>query len=137
MEFDPEAVIRTPSGLPGFPAERAFLLVQLDGQYPLVYLQSITTPSLCFPALPVAVASSSYQIELAEEDRRILGLSTRPAIGRDVLCLSLLAAEEDGRPTVNLLAPVVVDIRTRTALQCINGTGGYSLRHPLDLGAAA
>ena len=137
IEFPDETVIHTPAGIPGFAGERAFLLIQLPGQYPLVYLQSMLTPGLCFPALPVRVASAHYQLEIGDEDREILGVGRWPSIGREVLCLGLLAAHDDGPPTVNLAAPVVIHLKSRTAAQCVNVAGPYDLRQALEPGAPA
>ena len=41
-----------PDGLPGFPAEIAFLPIEIPEQLPLLYIQSLRTPDLCFIALP-------------------------------------------------------------------------------------
>ncbi|MDZ4797991.1 MAG: flagellar assembly protein FliW [Bryobacteraceae bacterium] len=137
MEYTEDAVIRTPLGLPGFESETGFLLIQLPGQYPLVYLQSLQSPDLCFPALPVRVADADYQLEVNDEDSGVLGVSTRPGIGSDVLCLALLAAEETGTATANLKAPLVVRIGTRIGVQCLNSAGDYLCRHPLEEGVPA
>jgi len=55
-----------------------------------------------------------------------LGLnSTRqPRIGDDVLCLSVLSIRETG-PTANLLAPIVVNLRNRKAVQAVAPESDY------------
>jgi flagellar assembly factor FliW len=132
MVYTENEVILTPLGIPGYGSETGFLLIQLPGQYPLVYLQSLRTPDLCFPALPVLVADPAYELQISEEDGAVLGTSNRPRIGSDVLCLALLAAEENGATTANLMAPLVVHIATRTGVQCLNGGGKYLCRQPLE-----
>lgn len=132
MAYTEDAVIRTPQGVPGFESEPGFLLIQLPGQYPLVYLQSMQSPDLCFPALPVRVADPAYELEISDEDSRVLGTSTQPKIGHDVLCLALLAAEESNSTTANLMAPLVVHIGTRVGVQCLNAAADYLCRHPLE-----
>lgn len=127
-----DSVVHTPQGIPGFESETGFLLVQLPGQYPLVYLQSIQSPDLCFPALPVRVADAAYELEISDEDCGVLGTSNRPAIGSDVLCLALLAAEENDSATANLMAPIVVNLRARIGVQCLNSAGNYLCRHRLE-----
>jgi flagellar assembly factor FliW len=132
MEYSDDAVIRTPLGFPAFERETGFLLVQLPGQYPLVYLQSVTSPDVCFPAVPVRVADPDYRLELGEDDSRMLGVGTRPLIGEEVLCLALLAGGEKGGPTANLLAPVVVHIASKIGVQCVNAAGEYDCRQSFD-----
>lgn len=137
MDYTEDEVILTPLGIPGYVSETDFLLIQLPGQYPLVYLQSLRTPDLCFPALPVRVADPAYELQISEEDSAVLGTSNRPRIGSDVLCLALLAAEEDGTTTANLMAPLVVRIGTRTGVQCLNAGGKYLCRQTLEEAVSA
>ena len=137
VEYSEDAVIRAPEGIPGFPDDTEYLLIQLPAQHPLVYLQSVQTPQLCFQALPVRVAHPGYQLEIGDEDARLLGVAARPAIGREVLCLALLAADNTGGVTANLMAPVVIHISSRMAAQCLNTAGSYACRHPLDEVTAA
>lgn len=125
-----DAVIHMPQGLPGFESETGFVALQVDGQYPLVYLQSTRTPDLCFVALPVLSVDGAYLLKLREEDSEILGLDLAPRIGRDVLCLTLIAIEGH-EATANLLAPVVINLTSRIAAQCVNMRGCYSDRHSL------
>lgn len=139
LHYAEDAVIQTPDGLPGFEEETRFVLVQLPDQHPLVYIQSGTRPELCFLALPILTIDAGYQLELAPEDAAVIGTSQAPAIGQDVLCLALITTHPDGA-TANLLAPLVVNLHSRIAAQCINAAGGYSHRHPLEAaekGAAA
>jgi flagellar assembly factor FliW len=133
IAWSADATIRMPLGLPGFEHETAFLLIQLPGQHPLVYLQSMQTPEICFPALPVRVAEPAYELEIGDEDSRVLGVGSRPRIGSEVLCLALLAADEKLGTTANLMAPVVIEIGSRCAVQCVNLARGYLCRHPLGV----
>jgi flagellar assembly factor FliW len=114
----------------GFENESGFVLIHRPELYPLVYLQSVTTRDLCFLALPVLVVESAYDLRLTAEDATLIGVPERPGIGNDVLCLALLTVHTGG-PTANLLAPVVVNLKTRAALQCITAGTAYSHQHAL------
>jgi flagellar assembly factor FliW len=76
---------------------------------------------------------------MASEDVRALGLEKgrQPAIGRDVLCLTILSLEENASPTVNLLAPIVININTLRGRQAIQTDSRYSHREVLPLRGAA
>jgi flagellar assembly factor FliW len=67
---------------------------------------------------------------MSAEDIRLLGLWRAPRIGEDVLCLAVLSIRPEG-PTANLLAPVVVNLRNRLAVQAVAPDSEYSHRHPL------
>lgn len=128
QEYSEDSVVRMPCGIPGFPTVTEFLVLQLPDQYPLVYLQSISSPEICFIALPVLTIDNEYDLQLAEEDDRLLEMGSRPRIGQDALCIALIAADEFGA-TANLLAPVVINLRTNVGAQCINASAGYSHQH--------
>jgi flagellar assembly factor FliW len=56
---------------------------------------------------------------------------SQPKIGSDVFCLTILSVAEDRPPTVNLLAPLVVNPATNRGVQAIQVESGYSHQHEL------
>jgi len=80
---------------------------------------------LCFLALPVRSIDPGYETALAAEDRDVVGSGER-------LELALLSAGRDGSLSANLLAPVVIDLATRRAVQAVRVDTKYSHRHPLN-----
>ncbi len=133
LDYDENSVLIFPDGLPAFEQETRFLLVEQASNKPLVFLQSLRTPELCFPTLPVQAVTADYRLKLTPEELQTLGLEAggQPEIGRDVLCLAIISLEENTAPTANLLAPVVLNLRNMRCLQSIQGDYGYALRHPL------
>ncbi len=108
-------------------------LSRQDSQ-PLLFMQSVLTPDLCFMVLPVLAVAPHYQLVLDEECRAELQLPPvgEPRIGEDILCGVIVCARGDHEPpTVNLLAPVVVSLRDRIGAQIIQTQFGYSHRHAL------
>lgn len=128
-EFQDIDTISFPAAIPGFPGETRFVLLHRPAEYPLVYLQSIATADLCFLALPVFAIDNRYKLQISPDDARLIGTATEPAVGSEALCLALVSVWESG-PTANLFAPLVVNLATRSAAQCINCID-YSHRHPL------
>jgi flagellar assembly factor FliW len=133
MDYEENSVVEFPSGLPGFEDERRFVAIEQPDAKPLVFLQSLSRPSLCFLTLPVLVVDPQYELAMTGEDLRALELpeDRRPQIGAEVLCLAILSLTENQPPTANLLAPVVVNLRTRRALQAVRPDSTYSHQHPL------
>jgi flagellar assembly factor FliW len=129
-EYEPESLIRMARGLIGFEHDNQFVLIQIPEQFPLVYLQSILTRDLCFLGLPVLTVVRDYKLVLSREDATTIEVPQEPALGADVLCLILITTGPEG-PTGNLLAPIVMNLRTRMAAQCINAAEGYSVQHSL------
>jgi flagellar assembly factor FliW len=94
---------------------------------PLIYLQSLEDPALCFITMPILAADPGYRLKVSREDLGRLGLNSgrQPRIGDDVLCLTVLSIRETG-PTANLLAPIVVNLRNRKAVQAVAPESDYS-----------
>jgi flagellar assembly factor FliW len=134
LEYDGPAAVEFREGLPGFEKETQFLLIERPDLRPLVFMQSLATPGLCFMTLPVFTVATDYRLEIAEPDRSALDLPAKPVIGRDVACLVIANLREDGTVTVNLLAPLVVDLKTRRAVQSILSGSGYSHEYEVPAG---
>jgi flagellar assembly factor FliW len=133
LEYSNESIFDFPSGLPGFEDQIAFLFVDQPKTRPLVFMQSLLNPSLCFLALPVLVVDPAYRLSLSPEDLTALGLEpgSTPRIGSDIGCFVLLNVAENSPPTVNLMSPVVISLKCRKGIQAIPSASDYSLRHPL------
>ena len=124
LEYSEDAALLFPRGLPGFETARRFVLLDAAELAPLVHLQSLEIGGLCFLALPVRSIDPDYETALTGEDHEVLG-------GGPTLDLALLSADRDGSLSANLLAPVVIDLATRRAVQAVRGDTRYSPRHPL------
>jgi len=134
----PESELEFPCGLPGFEDRRRFVAVRFEESDPLIFLQSVEDPGLCFITLPVLAVDPQYHLRVSSEDLGHLGMpaARQPQIGKDVLCLAVLSIRESG-PTANLLAPVVINLRNRKAVQAVAPESDYSHQHVLQPQEAA
>jgi flagellar assembly factor FliW len=135
VEYSPHAVFEFPTGMPGFENEHDFVFLERPATHPLMFMQSVSSPEVCFILLPVLAADPNYRLRLAEEDLAALRLPAgrQPRIGKDVLCAVLVCAggEERPDPTANLLAPILVNLKLQIGIQAIQTQSEYSYRHPL------
>jgi flagellar assembly factor FliW len=138
LDYSDGTVFHFPQGLPGFERERAFLFLRQPQTEPLLFLQSLVDPNLCFILLPILVADTNYRVVLDVEDRVALRLPPgRPLrIGEDILCAAIVnpGDGESAGPTANLLAPVVVNLKAQIGIQVIQEGTEYSHRHPIAAG---
>lgn len=134
-ECDVDSIYTFPAGVPGFEDQHSFCFLTMPGSEPLLFMQSTSTQNLCFVMLPILVVDPDYKVALAGEELAMLELSPgrTPQIGRDILCAALVCSGAGAQPTVNLMAPIVVNLKTKTGIQMIHGESGYSHRHPLRL----
>ena len=133
LEFADDAMLHFPGGIPGFEEEKSFVLIEQPGTHPLVFMQSAASVELCFAALPVGTIVPQYRLRLESEESAQLALPAgqRPEIGKGLLCLALLTFGETECPSANLMAPIVVNLANRKAIQSIQSESGYSPQHPL------
>jgi len=128
MDYDEQAALHFKRGLFGFEAETRFLPIEQPALRPLVFLQSLVTPELCFISVPVFVVDQEYCLTLNPEDLEAVGLpADRPVqIGTDVLCLAIVCIQQGGPTTANLLAPVVVNRQNSEAIQAVSLNRKYT-----------
>jgi flagellar assembly factor FliW len=138
LEYTDDLVYSFADGLPGFEEERAFVFLRQPDTEPLIFMQSLERPQLCFILLPVLAACPGYGLQLSAEDLEKLQLPAdrAPRLGEDILAGALVCTAEETGPTVNLLAPIVLNLKARQGLQAIQCDTPYSHRQPLFEGEA-
>lgn len=132
VHYEPDSELQFPGGLPGFDERTRFVAVRFVDSDPLVYLQSLEDPALCFITMPVLAVDPLYQLKVSADDLDRIGLpvSRQPKIGNEVFCLTVLSIRETG-PTANLLAPIVINLKTRKAVQAIAPESDYPHQYEL------
>lgn len=133
LEYDSSKVLQFPAGLPGFDGHNFFAVVEKPELSPIVFLQSLNSPELCFMAAPVAAIDPDYPLTLSSDDRERLALDpAEPTVTQaGVISLALLSAPQNGQLTANLLAPVVINLNNRLAVQAVRTDRRYSHQHPI------
>jgi flagellar assembly factor FliW len=127
LMIEPELVELTVSGgLAGFPLSDRYALVEVPAS-PLFLLRSLDVAGLEFVVVPPAVFFPGYAPEIDDASAARLGLDD----AEDALLLVVLTVTDDVRTTTaNLLAPVVLNQRTRVAAQVVL-VEDWPLRAPL------
>jgi flagellar assembly factor FliW len=133
LQYGDDSVYHFPAGLPGFEDHRSFVLVQRPDMHPLAFLQSLDRPEICFIGMPVYAIQKDYDLRLNDQELADLGFApaSEPRIGSDLLCLALIALQENSATTANLRAPVVISLASNRGIQSIQDVDDYSHRHPI------
>ncbi|WP_425058505.1 Flagellar assembly factor FliW [Sporomusa carbonis] len=128
IEIADNDIIRFPHGLPGFSEEKAFAFLPYQPDSPFAFLQSATDPDLTFVIVEPFAFFKDYTFRLDEEFVAELGLSddNPPRIFNIVRI-----PEKAEEMTANLLAPIIVNWKTRTAIQIVLEKSPYTVRHRL------
>jgi flagellar assembly factor FliW len=134
LAYGEEAVFEFPRGLPAFEEEQRFVLIEMPEHATLVFLQSLRQPELCFLAFPILVADREYRLAVSREDLEALDLDggRQPTLGSEVLVLALVSLQDGFSATANLMAPIVLNLKTLRGLQAIRQDNLYSHQHPIQ-----
>jgi flagellar assembly factor FliW len=121
--------VNFPAGLPGLPAELTrFEIIALAQEAPFFFLQSRQDYQTGFILVNPFALFPDYEFDLPEEDARALGIE-RPEKAAVFCIVNAGRGLQDA--TVNLLAPVVLNVASGNAAQVVLNDGRYSIRHPL------
>ncbi len=114
--------------MPGFPAHRSFALVRLDDAGVLTELRSLSDDDLRFLVVPSAAFRPDYAPVVSDDVVADLDITA----ATDVLVLLVVtAAASLAETTVNLMAPILVNLRTNAAMQVVLDDPSYDVRAPL------
>ncbi|NGQ95632.1 flagellar assembly protein FliW [Brevibacillus sp. SYP-B805] len=114
-------------GLPGFHEYHFFQLQQPEPGSPYFVLTSLDNPSIELGAIDPFHFFPSYEFTLSEYDK------DRMRIGEEssIIIVNIVTLHPDGLVTVNLKAPVVINLENRMAKQIILNEEKYPIRQPL------
>jgi flagellar assembly factor FliW len=128
LQVREDRIITFPEGLPGFPGQRRFVLVDLQEDSPLKFLQSVDDPDLAFLVAEPLTFFPDYRVLVQPEDLAPIALDA-PERG---MVVAIVSVPEDFREaTVNLRAPVVINPERSLARQVILEREDYGIRTPL------
>jgi len=134
LNLEKAAILSFPQGLPGFETERQFAAIQIPGQHPLIYLQSVATPDLCLLTFPVNAIDSNYRLHVSAEDRDTLELPATEILDTtaNLLALAIVSVEQGAGATANMAAPLVVNLKTNLVLQAVQPDHSLLYNFPLN-----
>ena len=125
IELEDGKAIVFPRGLIGFPEARRYVLLERGSRGPVAWLQSLDTPELAFPVVDAAKIDGAYP------DPAPAKLAHEAGISESQLAVLVVVAAENGKGLVaNLLAPLVVDLESRSGAQVVLDPRKYSATAP-------
>jgi flagellar assembly factor FliW len=121
-------VIAFPWGLPGFPQLRRFLVLSVAGQERFIWLQSLDEIKVALPLCDPWSLFADYEAPLPLYAQQSLTLQAPDDFCTLCVCVVGKGAAE---MTINLLAPIVINLKTRVGRQITLENQRYSVRTPM------
>lgn len=128
IEVDDSALISMPEGMIGMDERRSFCVIDHQPESVFKWLQSTNVPDLAFLVIDPSDVVADYEIVLSDWDVDFLQL--KDASEAVVMATVTIDAETETINT-NLLAPVVINARTRLGRQVILDSDRYVVKHEI------
>lgn len=127
-EFKEEDIISFKKGLPGFESLKQFILFPLEENHIFSILHSIEDESIGLVVVSPFDVIKDYEIKL--EDNLLERLKIQEP--SEVMLLNVVTANSKVENiTVNLKAPIVINIKAGLGEQFIVDREDYKIKHPL------
>ena len=93
------------------------------------WLQSVEDMELAFPVTLCSFFGIDYQFDIPDEEAEKLGIKT----AEDVLVLNIanIPSTNPEGATINMLAPVVINLANKKAMQIVLKNTDFEVRHKL------
>lgn len=133
VEIEDKQAICFEHGMPGFEQLKTFVLLPIEPGLPFSYLQSLEEAEVAFLLTDPFIFYPTYDIQLSDsviDELRIVD-------EKDVQVWAVVTMKEDIRSaTMNLLAPIVINMKEASGRQIILQNTEYVTKHLLTAGQA-
>ncbi len=129
IDIDENRIINMPAGMPGFKDKKRYAIIQKKQTEPFSFYQSLDDQELGFILIDPLLIMSDYKIDKKELSRIVPW-----DIEKDEILYFVTLTIPKGKPsrmTANLLAPLVISITRKEAVQLILYDTSYSYQHPI------
>ncbi len=128
IEIDDAKIISFHKGIPGLEDKKKFTLIRHEQTKPINWLQAVDDAYICLPVVEPFGLVPDYVFDISDDDIADLCLKERS----DLHVVSVVVIPEDiTKMTVNLAAPILINIRENLGKQIIIDRKDYQIRHPI------
>ncbi len=128
LEVEERSVLSMRRGLLGFESFHRYILIQDGENSAFRWLQCVDSPSLAFVVVDPMQWFPHYNVVLSDEDVAALDIRDPDEAG---ICAIVTLSPHLEEMTVNLLGPVVMNVRNGRAEQVVLDDPRYSTKHRL------
>lgn len=125
VEIDAKDIIQFPKGIIGFPDDHGFVLIRTTNAQAVGWLQSVSNPGLALPVVSAHVLTPQYPDVDIESYAQAAGLGNNL---EELAVVVVLNAQPSVPATVNLVAPIIVNVTTRVGAQVLLDGSRFTTR---------
>lgn len=127
VEIDDKSVIAFPNGIPGFEDQHRFVMMRCQQTEPIQWMQSVDNEYIVVPVINPFLLREEYHIEVNDEELAVIETTEEEDIV--VLCIMVLP-ENLQDMTMNLMAPIIINIKKMLGRQVVMDRGEMPLKFP-------
>lgn len=115
-EIAPDSIITFADGILGFESLKRYAIILSDVCEPIQWLQSVDDPMVSLPIINPFLIVPEYELDVDDSELTSIG---QPTV-EDILVVNIMVLPEDiKKTTVNLSAPILINVRTRQGRQIV------------------
>jgi len=130
IEYAKENVVYFEEGLIGIAEKKRFILIEKEDFKPFSYLQSVDDGSFILVVINPMLVIKEYSFQIHRDDLDAIGLTEDDTEKFSLLAVVIMSRSLEN-VTVNLKAPIVINIVTKQAKQVILQNDDYGVEEPL------
>lgn len=127
IEYIDDDVVTFPEGLIGFADFRSFVLLSHKPESPFRWLQSVDEAAVAFLVVDPTAYVENYAPEISDTEARALQLNE--ATVHLVFATASIPGGNAQEMTLNLAAPIVLNLEARIGRQVVLDGDAYNIRH--------
>jgi len=128
IEIDNDKILIFDSGLPGIEENKRFVLLANEDSRPISWLQSLDKREIALPVIDPFKICQNYSFDISQDDVEALSIEDI----KDVFVLSVLVIPGNvDAMTVNLSAPIIINVCNNKCCQIILDDRRYRVRTPV------
>lgn len=129
VDIDEDKIIEFPEGIPGFKEEKEFVLLPLEKDSLFVIMQSVSNQDLAFITIEPKSIIKDYEFVISEKTEELLEITGI----EDIILLNIVNIKDKVEDmTINLAAPLVININANLGKQVILDDNKYPVKYKLN-----
>jgi len=133
MEIDAQKTISMPYGMLGFQQSQRYVVLPHKEESPFFWYQSLDDPSLAFVITNPFLFLPGYSVDLKETIQRMAWEDPESGSPFEMFVVVTIPSGAPEKMTANLIGPLLINNRTREAVQLVLSDSPYSHQFPLFL----
>jgi flagellar assembly factor FliW len=126
-----EKIITMPFGMLGFPEEKRYVILHHREDSPFFWYQSVDDPALAFVITSPFLFKPDYSVRLEDTVEQMSWIQDKEGDALELYVVVNIPKSSPDKMTANLIGPILINNRTRQAIQVVITDSPYSHKFSL------